>query len=217
MHPRAGRGWSELGCILQMRPYAGNFLTGRRQTPSHAPKSLTGPPRKGLLISGAGVITLWVLCNYLIKPPPSPQRGAGRLTRPCPPLSPRRLISSSCWEGESAAPSPPFLYVAQLGCMGGLARGRAGSPWRLPGLSAVLEGPVGAALLFCFEDKAAWRSHSPSAQTWLLGGPSLLLLPSTFPPLFLLLSPFPSSFSSSPSFSSIFIIQVIDKHTHSVF
>lgn len=122
MHPRAGRGWSELGCILQMRPYVGNFLTGRRQTPSHAPKSLTGPPRKGLLISGAGVITRWVLCNYLIKPPPSPQRGAGRLTRPCPPLSPRRLISSSCWEGESAAPSPAFLYVAQLGCMGGAGR-----------------------------------------------------------------------------------------------
>lgn len=145
--PGFGRGWSEMGgggCILQMRTCDDNFLLGRRQTHSHAPKSLTGPPLKVLLVSGDGVITQWVLCDYLIKSPPSPQRGAGRLTRPCPPLSPRRLISSSCWEGEQG-PKPCFLCVtAGLQCRG-LARGRGEVTLGLTRVEHRAGVPVGAA------------------------------------------------------------------------
>ena len=139
------------GCILQMRPCDDNFLIGRRQTHSHAPKSLTGPPLKVLLVSGNGVITQWVLCNYLIKPPPSPQRGAGRLTRPCPPLSPRRLISSSCWEGERG-PKPCFLRVTAGLRAEDWPEGGARSPWGSPGLSTGQEFLWVQPPLFCFED-----------------------------------------------------------------
>lgn len=34
-------------CILQARSSDDNFITGRRQTHSHAPKSLMGPPSEG--------------------------------------------------------------------------------------------------------------------------------------------------------------------------
>lgn len=188
-----------------MRPYVGNFLTGRRQTPSHAPKSVMGPPRKGLLISGAGVIIQWVLCNYLIKPPSTKSSAwswAADQTLSSP--LPQEANQFALLGGGERGPRPLFSLCGTAALLEGvgLAGGRTGSPWGSPGLSAGLEGPVGAALLFCFEVRAARRSHSTSAQIWLLGFPppsSPLHLPSPFPSSLLSLLPFPPL----PSFPSL--------------
>ena len=103
-----------------MRPYAGNFLTGRRQTPSHSPKSLMGPPWKGLLISGAGVITQWVLCNYLIKPPSTKSSAwSWAADQTLSPTLPQEANQFELLGGGERGPKPPFSLCGTAALHGG--------------------------------------------------------------------------------------------------